>query len=96
MDKYVILVDIDGTIAEVGARNIKQCIIDEIERLKQNGHILVVASGRTYNNIKCIKGMESFNYIGSMFGNIIFDKNGNYVVTGKPMNKADVCKIAEF
>lgn len=96
MDKYVILVDIDGAIAEVGARNIKQCIIDEIERLKQNGHILVVASGRTYNNIKCIKGMESFNYIGSMFGNIIFDKNGNYVVTGKPMNKADVCKIAEF
>ena len=96
MDKYIIFVDIDGTIAEVGARNIKQCIIDEIERLKQNGHILVVASGRTYNNIKRIKGIECFNYIGSMFGNIIFDENEDYVVTGKPMNETDVRKIAEI
>lgn len=96
MDKYIIFVDIDGTIAEVGARNIKQCIIDEIERLKQIGHILVVASGRTYNNIKCIKGMKSFNYIGSMFGNIIFDENEDYVVTGEPMNETDVRKIAEI
>lgn len=95
MDKYIIFVDIDGTIAEVGAGDIKQCVIDEVERLKQIGHILVVASGRTYNNIKCIKGIECFNYIGSMFGNIIFDENEDYAVTGKPMNETDVRKIAE-
>lgn len=96
MDKYVILVDIDGTIAEVGAGNIKQCIIDEVERLKQKGHILVVASGRTYPKIKQIKGIECFNYIGSMFGNIIFDEEGSYVVTGKAFDKADAINIAEI
>lgn len=96
MDKYIIFVDIDGTIAEVGAGDIKQCVIDEVERLKQKGNILVVASGRVYYNIKRIKGIECFNYIGSMFGNIIFDENEDYVVTGKPMNETDVRKIAEI
>lgn len=96
MDKYIIFVDIDGTIAEVGAGEIKQCIISEVERLKQEGHIMVVASGRTYPCITRINGIECFNYIGSMFGNVIFDKKGNYVVTGKTMNQSDVQKIVEM
>lgn len=95
MEKYVIFVDLDGTIVEVAGTKISNGVIGEIERLKQKGHILVVATGRSILSAKRISGIEAFNYIASMFGNIIFDFNDNVEIVGKVFDCVEARKLVD-
>lgn len=96
MEKYVIFVDLDGTIVEVAGTKISKEVIDEIERLKKNGHVLVVATGRAILSAKKISGVEKFNYIASMFGNVIFDSNNNVEIVGKFFDGEEARKLVNL
>ena len=93
MEKCVILVDLDGTIVEIAGKEIKENVIGEIKRLKENGHILVVATGRAVSSVKNILGVENFNFVASMFGNIIFDSNGNVEIVGNFFDGEEARKL---
>ncbi len=70
--KYLFFIDIDGTLVDYGATEMKQEIVDEIERLKKLGHIFVIVTGRALQNTLTIKGIDCFQYIGALFGSCIY------------------------
>ena len=71
-EKYIFFIDIDGTLVNYGETEIKQEIIDEINRLKKLGHIFVIVTGRALQNTLAVKGIDCFQYVGALFGNCIY------------------------
>ena len=70
--KYLFFIDIDGTLVDHGESEIKQEIVDEIERLKKLGHIFIIVTGRALQNTLTIKGIDCFQYIGALFGSCVY------------------------
>ena len=97
MDKYLIFVDVDGTITPSSGREVSKAVIDEVNRLKSLGHKLIITTGRTLTCTLNVKGIECFDYFAVMFGCVIFDESDNSVkVLTKSMNKNDLQKFVQY
>lgn len=73
--KYVILIDIDGTLTQEGSKNVSEKVLDSIIKAKQKGHILSIATGRSFRTSQWIMGSEYFNYISCLMGNVIYNND---------------------
>ncbi len=71
--KYIFFIDIDGTLVKRGTNEINIEVADEIKKLKKQGHIFVISTGRALKNTMIIKNIEVFNYISVMFGTAIYE-----------------------
>lgn len=86
MNKYIIFCDIDGTLVDVGGRSMSESIIAEINRLKSHGHIPVIVTGRPFSQLEDLGGIENFDYIASLFGNVIIEPNKKIKVIGHSLD----------
>ena len=41
MDKYIIFVDVDGTLVKPRTNDMPRVVADEFERIKKDGHIII-------------------------------------------------------
>lgn len=73
MKKYILFIDIDGTLVPNATNKMRKEIIEEFDRIQKDGHIIVVASGRAIKNIFDIEGMEHATYVAALMGNVVVD-----------------------
>ena len=71
-NKYIFFIDVDETLIETGKTNLSPKIVQEIQRLKNNGHIFVVSTGRAMNATLAIQGIEVFQYLSVLLGQCIY------------------------
>jgi len=72
----MIIFDVDGTLYSRGERVILDSTISALKRLKEQGYIVVVATGRTFHNI--CKGVlsEYYDYLIAANGHALMDSEG--------------------
>lgn len=96
MNKYIIFCDIDGTLVDVGGRSMSESIIAEINRLKSHGHIPVIVTGRPFSQLEDLGGIENFDYIASLFGNVIIEPNEKIKVIGHSLDINSTKKLVKI
>lgn len=72
MNKKIIFLDVDGTI--MNGLNISKHVIQTIKQLKENGHILVISTGRSLSSIHGkLKELDIENMICSAGGTVVIN-----------------------
>jgi Cof subfamily protein (haloacid dehalogenase superfamily) len=85
----VVFFDIDGTIIDSPTDAIPQSAIRAVEKLKENGHIAVVNTGRAYHQVDArVKKMAFRGFVCGCGMEILLD--GQWLVRAKP--DADQCR----
>lgn len=80
MQKYVILIDVDGTLVSSGGQTLDNDTVESFKKLKANGHIIVISTGRSLHSIQLLKGIENASFYAGMLGEQIFDCDENIVI----------------
>lgn len=97
MEKYLIFVDVDGTITPTCGRKISNKVIEEVNRLKNLGNKLIITTGRTLDCTLKVKGIECFDYFAVMFGCVIFNQSDKSLITlTDPMNKIELKSLVTY
>ncbi len=92
--KYIFFIDIDETLVKRNTFKIDNKIIDEIKRLKNQGHIFVVSTGRAPSKTLLIEGIKEFDFIATLFGNLILSSsNLKIIYQGKEINKSTILSL---
>lgn len=92
MNKKIIFFDADGTI--IKGSNISPLTHEAFRKLKENGHILVLSTGRAIPAIDGIlKEMDFGNMICSGGGTVVIE---NEIVYSKPMSKESKKEILDY
>lgn len=79
MTKQLLFFDIDGTLIPQRSDILPRSAADAITRAKQNGHIAIVNTARTYSSIQdCLKEFPFDGYICGCTTNIILNGNSIY------------------
>lgn len=92
MNKKIIFFDADGTI--VKGNKISPLTIEAFEKLKENGHILVLSTGRAIPAIDGIlKEMNFGNMICSGGGTVVI---GEEIIYSKPMSKGAQKELLDY
>lgn len=71
--KYLIFLDVDGTLVRQACNTMSENTINVFEKLKKQGHIFIIATGRAVGGVHKLKGSESVDYIAALFGNVIYN-----------------------
>ena len=96
-NKYVFLIDADGTLVQDGTKVVKNDILEKIKALKEKGHIFVIATGRVLNDVTSIKGSGLFDYYAVLMGDYIFDsKTLNVVQSIEYLQKETVKNLVKY
>lgn len=84
MNKKLIALDIDGTLLS-SSRGILPSTMETLEGLHENGHIIVLASGRAYMSMQNVLTQISHlvSYAISSNGATIFDENAQMIFAEK-------------
>lgn len=73
MDKYLIFVDVDGTLVVSGENEMDKRIPKLFEKIQSDGNVVAVVSGRALKGILAIDGIEKAKYICGLLGNCAID-----------------------
>lgn len=73
MQKYIFFIDVDGTLIKPKSNNMPQAIVDEFNKVKKAGHIIVIVTGRGFIETSAIDGIKSASFLAPIMGNIIID-----------------------
>ena len=73
MDKYIIFVDVDGTLVKPRTNDMPRVVADEFERIKNDGHIIVIVTGRALADIYAIDGATSASFAAALMGGVVTD-----------------------
>jgi len=96
MNKKMIVVDLDGTLLNINggcSRNTKRYL----RRLKDIGHIIVIATGRVLGDaVKITDGALFANYIICNSGGLIYDMNLKKIIMKEDISKEDTKRICNF
>ncbi len=96
-NKYLIFIDIDGTLVEYGGRKIKPEILEEIKKLKTAGHIFVISTGRDLNSTLSIEGIENFDFLSVIFGSCIYQMpKQNLIYNAKSWSKDEILPLIQY
>lgn len=79
-NKYVILIDVDGTLVESGKTEVCKTVIDSLKYAKQQGNILAIATGRSVNTTLNVDCYNIFNYIACLMGSVIYSVKENKII----------------
>ena len=80
MDKYVILIDADGTLIETGKTKANKKVVESLKYAKEKGNILVVCTGRSLMTAKQINCSNVFNYIACLMGSVVYSNEEQRVI----------------
>lgn len=78
--KYVILLDVDGTLVVPNSFALNEKIKKSFVRLKKDGHIIAIVTGRSLSSVCKVKGLENASYISGLMGQVIMDCKSNKLV----------------
>ncbi len=95
--KYLIFIDIDGTLVECGGTKVSQDIITAIKKYEEKGHILVIATGRALAHTQVIEGIENFSYLACLYGSLIYDcKSKDFVAAPKALDQKETLGLVKL
>lgn len=93
--KKIIAMDLDGTLL----KDNKECPKDTkkyLQKLKNKGYIIVIATGRILKSAKDITdGAKFANYVISDSGSIIYDTKYKEIISESMINQSDLIKICK-
>ncbi|MFR2585936.1 MAG: Cof-type HAD-IIB family hydrolase [Bacilli bacterium] len=94
--KYLILIDIDGTL-ENDKNVVSPKTIKAIEKITNQGHIVVLASGRARCSVIKVKNqIHSSNYIITSNGAEIYNTFNNLIVYGSYLPIKELLQICNY
>lgn len=91
-DIKMILFDIDGTLIDMHARRISEKTLETLVRLKKNGFLLCIATGRSPVSLPPFEGVE-FDAFLTFNGSYCFNKYRT--IFSDPIPKDDVATIVQ-
>ena len=91
MNKKILFFDVDSTLFSHKTNSVPQSAIDAIKIAKKNGHIIVLATGRSklLTATLGIFDVIDFDYFVTINGTLVIDKNDN-IIFSLPCNKKSV------
>lgn len=96
MDKYIIFVDVDGTLLKPRTNVMPKVVADEFERIKKDGHIIVIVTGRALADIYAINGAKSATFAAALMGGVVADcKTGRIIKEPTVLKSDDVQKFVD-
>ena len=91
--KKIIAIDLDGTLLD-SDKKIPESTIEYLKELKEEGNIIVIATGRTANSAKAVtNGADFANYIISDTGLILYDISQEKVIYRNQIDKDEAEKL---
>ena len=92
----MIVTDLDGTLLDIN-KKISSRTKEYLQKLKNEGKFVVIATGRVLNSaIKISEGAKFANYIISNTGSIIYDVENRKEIFRANISKEDVNKICSL
>lgn len=96
MDKYIIFVDVDGTLVKPRTNNMPKVVADEFERIKKDGHIVVIVTGRALADIYRMNRAKSASYAAALMGGVVADcKTGEIIKEPTVLPSDDVKRFVD-
>lgn len=96
MDKFIIFVDVDGTLVKPRTNDMPRVVADEFERIKKDGHIIVIVTGRALADIYAIDGAKSASFAAALMGGVVADcKTGEIIKEPTVLPSDDVKRFVE-
>ncbi len=97
MDKKVLFFDVDSTLYSHKSNSIPESAVKAIEIAKQNGHIIVLATGRSkkLTDLLDIFKYISFDYFVTINGTLVLDDKDN-IIFSLPCNKDAITKVMQI
>lgn len=96
MDKYIIFVDVDGTLLKPRTNDMPKVVADEFERIKKDGHIVVIVTGRALADIYRINRVKSATFVAGLMGGVVADcKTGKIIKEPTALPKGDVKEFVD-
>lgn len=96
MDKFIIFVDVDGTLVKPRTNDMPRVVADEFERIKKDGHIVVIVTGRALADIYAIDGAKSASFAAALMGGVVTDcKTGEIIKEPIVLPSDDVKRFVE-
>jgi hydroxymethylpyrimidine pyrophosphatase-like HAD family hydrolase len=88
MKKKILFFDVDSTLYSHKSNSIPKSAIEAIKIAKTNGHIIVLATGRSkkLTDLLDIFKYIDFDYFVTINGTLVLDKNDN-IIFSLPCNK---------
>ena len=91
--RKIIAIDLDGTLLD-SDKKIPESTIEYLKELKEEGNIIVIATGRTANSAKAVtNGADFANYIISDTGLILYDISQEKVIYRNQIDKDEAEKL---
>ena len=93
MEKYLIAIDLDGTLRHDDG-HISEYSINTIKKLKEKGHIVVTATARPHNHaIQVNNDVFKSDYLVCSSGSEVFDIKNDYMINEEFIKYKDVMKL---
>ena len=91
----VAIFDVDGTLLDNKNHCVHASTVEAINKLRANGVIIVIATGRSYSRL--INGVLDFipDYVVAFSGHALVDKKGEYLFK-RPFTKKEVKIISDY
>lgn len=97
MKKKILFFDVDSTLYSHKSNSIPQSAIEAIKIAKNNGHIIVLATGRSklLTSTLGIFDVIDFDYFVTINGTLVLDKNDNMIFS-LPCDRNAVSKVLKL
>ena len=97
MNKKILFFDVDSTLFSHKSNSIPKSAIEAIKLAKQNGHIIVLATGRSkkLTDLLDIFKYIDFDYFVTINGTLVLDKNDN-IIFSLPCNKDSINNVLKL
>lgn len=96
MKKYLLFIDVDGTLVPIGKQQMDEKISKGFERIQQDGHVVAIVSGRSQKSILSVSGTEKAKYLCGLMGCSVIDMQTNeQVIRPTPIDKELLRKFIE-
>lgn len=96
MEKYLIAIDLDGTLRHDDG-HISEYSINTIKKLKEKGHIVVTATARPHNHaLQVNNDVFKSDYLVCSSGSEVFDIKNDYMINEEFIKYMDVMKLYKY
>ena len=96
MEKYLIAIDLDGTLRHDDG-HISEYSINTIKKLKEKGHIVVTATARPHNHaLQVNNDVFKSDYLVCSSGSEVFDIKNDYMINEEFIKYKDVMKLYKY
>ncbi len=97
MEKKILFFDVDSTLFSHKTNSVPKSAIEAIKIAKENGHIIVLATGRSklLTALLGIFEVIDFDYFVTINGTLVIDKDDN-VIFSLPCDKQSITNVLEI